>query len=61
MMGASLIPVMVRMMMIGMRSVRNRLRVGAWRRHDARELGHQKQGHQQTDKSRYGPEPIHLL
>jgi hypothetical protein len=61
MMGASLIPVMVRMMMIGMRSVRNRLRVGAWRRHHARELGHQKQGHQQTDKSRYGPEPIHLL
>jgi hypothetical protein len=42
MMGASLIPVMVRMMMIGVRSVRDRLRIGAWRRHDARKLGHQE-------------------
>jgi hypothetical protein len=61
-MGLSFIPVNMHVLMLGVRSKRvsNRLRAGARRRHDARELRDQEQGDQQTDKPRYGPEPIHL-
>jgi len=54
--------VVVAMLMMVMREsrVRNRLGVGARRRHHARELRDQKQGDQQPDKPRYRPKPIHL-
>ena len=53
--------VIVAVLMMVMRSsrVRNRLRVGARRRHHARELRDQKQGDQQPDKPGYRPKPTH--
>jgi hypothetical protein len=57
-----LVGVIVAMLMMVMSSscVRHRLRAGARRRHDARELRHQEQGDQQSDKPTYRPKPIHL-
>ena len=52
--------VAMEMMVVRESRVRNRLRVGARRRHHARELRDHEQGHQQSDKPTYRPKPIHL-
>jgi hypothetical protein len=61
-MGLSFVPVNMHMLMMVVRSgdVRNRLRAGTRRRHDARKLRDQKQGDQQSDKPTHRPKPIHL-
>jgi hypothetical protein len=59
-MSLSLIAFIICVLMMGVRNRgRNRLRVGAWRRHDARKLGHPEQSDQQPDKPGYRPQPIH--
>jgi hypothetical protein len=49
------------MLVMGVRGDRigDGLRIGTWRGHDTRELGHDEHGHQQMDKARYRPQPIH--
>jgi hypothetical protein len=47
------------MMVVRNSRVRHRLRIGARRRHHARELRDHEQGDQQPDKPAYGPKPIH--
>ena len=51
--------VVMLMMVVRESRIRNRLRVGARRRHDARELRDHEQGDQQPDKPAFRPKPIH--
>jgi hypothetical protein len=52
--------VAMEMMVVRESRVRNRLGVGARRRHHARELRDHEQGDQQPDKPTYRPKPVHL-